>query len=272
MTTTTTTITTMADFTVHAPADAAPPTAAPPSVPAYRIRKATHADVPLLGDIERSAGQVFRAVGLDAVADDEPMPAEVLASYLDAGHLWVATTASGTSTGVDSGTTVKHAVDDTIVGFLACFPIIKHPTSSNATQHDAEKTPLAHLHIAELSVHAAHQKRGLGKRLMDAMTREVTPSPYVPIPSRSASESESASASNPTDQTQKARIRGFSLTTYRHLPFNAPFYRRLGFVEVAPTEIAGVVGQRGRELWEQEQAGIMMPERRCWMVRQLEEA
>ena len=39
------------------------------------IRPATTADAPALRAIERAAGEAFRAIGMDVVADDEPEPA-----------------------------------------------------------------------------------------------------------------------------------------------------------------------------------------------------
>ena len=32
-------------------------------------------------------------------------------------------------------------------------------------------------------------------------------------------------------------LRGLTLTTFRHVPFNAPLYRKLGFVEIEPAII-----------------------------------
>lgn len=214
----------------------------------YEIREATEADIPLLGEIERSAGEVFRQVGLAAVADDEPMPAEVLRGYANAGHVWVAVASGGAGA---------------VVGFLACFPIAQHDNSRQAEgrSEDAAPSVTGFLHIAELSVHAAHQKRGLGRRLLDAMLGEVAARPSV-------------LATGFTSDVRWKRgarvvVRGLSLTTYRHLAFNKPFYERMGFHEVAVGEIEGLIGRRGRELWEEEQAGILRPEMRCWMVRDL---
>ncbi len=182
---------------------------------AYTIRAAQPEDIPKLGAIERSAGQLFKTVGLDAVADDEPMPSEVLSSYLGAGNLWVTT------------------VGDEVVGFLAVFPL----TKTGATRSSDERF----LHIAELSVHASHQRKGIAKGLLnhlDGVARQSS-----------------------------RRIAGLSLTTYRDLAFNGPFYATSGFEEIEKNEIESVVGMRGRELWEEEQAKIVARERRCWMVK-----
>jgi GNAT superfamily N-acetyltransferase len=54
------------------------------------IRPASVEDGATLREIERSAGERFRDVGLPAVADDEPASVEVLARYAMDGRSWVA--------------------------------------------------------------------------------------------------------------------------------------------------------------------------------------
>jgi GNAT superfamily N-acetyltransferase len=59
-------------------------------VPTPTIRPAATADLPVLQDIETAAGQRYRDVGLDRVAQDDPFPIDVLQAYADAGRAWVA--------------------------------------------------------------------------------------------------------------------------------------------------------------------------------------
>jgi GNAT superfamily N-acetyltransferase len=54
------------------------------------MRRARPEDGVSLRDIERLAGERFRDVGLDDVADDEPPALEVLAAYADGARSWVA--------------------------------------------------------------------------------------------------------------------------------------------------------------------------------------
>ena len=54
------------------------------------IRPAAHADVEACRDVERAAGVAFRDVGLAEIAEHEPMPADDMRAYCDAGRAWVA--------------------------------------------------------------------------------------------------------------------------------------------------------------------------------------
>ena len=59
------------------------------------VRRAVAADGPILQHIERAAGEQFRTVGLDAIADDEPFTLAELDAYVAAGHSWVALDGAG---------------------------------------------------------------------------------------------------------------------------------------------------------------------------------
>ena len=54
------------------------------------IREARQEDLPGLREIERRAGELFREVGMDAVADDEPPTLTELLPYVRDGRAWVA--------------------------------------------------------------------------------------------------------------------------------------------------------------------------------------
>lgn len=54
------------------------------------MRPARPEDLPFLQDVERAAGEPFRALGTDAVADDGPPPLGVLEEYRAAGRARVA--------------------------------------------------------------------------------------------------------------------------------------------------------------------------------------
>jgi len=56
---------------------------------ATSLRDASFTDLSRLQEIERHAGEVFRAVGMNAVADDEPLGLELLQGYVKRGQAWV---------------------------------------------------------------------------------------------------------------------------------------------------------------------------------------
>ncbi|MFG3349860.1 GNAT family N-acetyltransferase [Streptomyces sp. NPDC048018] len=131
-----------------------------------RIRVATAAELPMLQDIERAAGEAFRPLGMEEIADDEPLSLEVLEGYRSAGRAWVA---------VDEGDrTVAYLLTDTVDGAA---------------------------HIEQVSVHPDAARRGVGRALIEHL----------------------ASA---------ARAQGLAaltLTTFAEVPWNAPYYTRIGF-------------------------------------------
>lgn len=65
-------------------------------------------------------------------------------------------------------------------------------------------------HLAELHVHPDHGRRGLGRRLVRAVCAWATASRYEAV----------------------------TLTTFRDLPWNGPFYARMGFEQVLPAELS----------------------------------
>lgn len=97
-----------------------------------RIRPVRAAELDVLRDIERAAGQCFRDVGMPEIADDEPFPVEVLAGYQRAGRAWV---------GVD-GT-------DRPIAYLLTDPVD------------------GNVHVEQVSVHPDHARRGVGRALLE---------------------------------------------------------------------------------------------------------
>ncbi|PBC70731.1 ribosomal protein S18 acetylase RimI-like enzyme [Streptomyces sp. TLI_235] len=101
-----------------------------------RIRAAILDDFPRLQEIERAAGELFRAVGMPEIAADEPFTAEELTVFLTAGLAWAA---------VDGG--------DVPVGYL----VAEHVDGN--------------LHVEQVSVHPAGARRGIGRALLDRAAR-----------------------------------------------------------------------------------------------------
>lgn len=66
------------------------------------------------------------------------------------------------------------------------------------------------IHLAEIDVLPEHGRRGIGTQLVEAVCRCAAANDY----------------------------RYVTLTTFRHVPWNMPFYARLGFEEIPFTELA----------------------------------
>ncbi|GJF33902.1 GCN5 family N-acetyltransferase [Kitasatospora sp. NE20-6] len=98
------------------------------------IRAARPADLPLLQDIERAAGEAFRAIGMPEIADDEPFTVAELSRYAQAGAAWVAAD--------DADTPVAYLLAETVDGCL---------------------------HVEQVSVHPSAARRGVGRALLDRL-------------------------------------------------------------------------------------------------------
>ena len=55
-----------------------------------KIRQAVEHDIARLREIERDAGEMFRTIGLNAIADDEPADPETLRQHVAGATAWVA--------------------------------------------------------------------------------------------------------------------------------------------------------------------------------------
>ncbi|MBE9375623.1 GNAT family N-acetyltransferase [Saccharopolyspora sp. HNM0983] len=138
------------------------------------IRAARAEELPRLQEIEVSAGAVFRDIGMPEIADDPPLSLDLLAAYQRSGRAWVAVGADD----VPAGYAVLDVVDDRI-------------------------------HVAQLSVHADHARRGVGSMLLDRLG----------------------------ELALAAGLPALSLITFRQVPWNAPYYQRLGFRELSTEEL-----------------------------------
>jgi GNAT superfamily N-acetyltransferase len=99
---------------------------------AFTVRPARADDGPAVREIELSAGQQFRDVGLPDVANAEPASVEELARHATAGQSWVAVDADGRPVGY----------------------VLAEVVDGNA-------------HVEQVSVEPAHQGMGIGRALID---------------------------------------------------------------------------------------------------------
>ena len=172
----------------------------------YQIRPARPGDAALLPDIERRAASLFIEVGLAFLAEGEPTPEAVFAEACEDRRLWIAEQTAGTE-------------GDTVVGFA----LAKRLEGS--------------FHLQGMDVVPEHGRRGLGRRLVEAVV-------------------------------DAGRERGhdrITLTTFRDIPWNAPFYARLDFEELALDDFTPEI----RALVAKELEAGLLPDLRCVMARPL---
>jgi len=124
-------------------------------------------DIARLQSIEDAAGEAFRALGMDTVADDDPPSEATLTEFIRTGRAWVYT-----QSGVVCGYLIAFDVDD-------CT------------------------HIEQVSVDPDYSGRGIGAALIEHLESVAR---------------------------ERHRV-ALTLTTYRDVPWNGPYYSRLGFVE-----------------------------------------
>lgn len=133
------------------------------------IRQATLGDVERLHAIETVAGEQFRQLGMDRIADDEEPTRETLGEFVGGGTAWV------------------FQVGETVCAYLVALIV-----------DDAA-------HVEQVSVDPAWAGRGIGAALIE----------YLAAWARASG------------------LSALTLTTYRDVPWNAPYYARLGFRTVA---------------------------------------
>jgi GNAT superfamily N-acetyltransferase len=157
------------------------------------IRTARLEDLPALQEIERAAGEAFREIGMEAVADEEPSSIDDLAAYQGDERAWVATDR-----------------DDRPVAYI----LVRHVDAG--------------AHIEQVSVHPDHARRAIGAMLI-----------------RTAEE-----------WARERHLGAVTLTTFRDVPWNAPYYERLGFSIVPDPELTDGLrdiredeGARGLDRW-----------------------
>ena len=132
------------------------------------IRPADPGDVAAFQAIEVDAGERFRPLGFDAIADDDPPAASELLDHIATGRAWAAT------------------VDGQVVGY------------ATASIVDGEG------HLDQVSVAVGAAGHGVGRRLIDHVLA----------------------------WSAQLGHHAVTLTTFRDVPFNGPYYARLGFVEI----------------------------------------
>ena len=140
------------------------------------LREARAEDLPKMRDIEVAAGEAFRTLGMEAVADDAPSSLETLATYQQDDRAWVATNSGDEA--------VAYILVDVVEQFA---------------------------HIEQVTVHPLFARQGLGRKLIDEAAHWAA----------------------------TRGLEGMTLTTFEEVPWNAPYYARLGFQPVPEHEWSG---------------------------------
>ncbi|MBO1331328.1 GNAT family N-acetyltransferase [Streptomyces sp. VRA16 Mangrove soil] len=139
------------------------------------IRSAVAAELPRLQAVETAAGELFRPLGMAAIADDEPPTTAELERYRAAGHAWVAADE-------ETGTVLAYLVGEPVDGAF---------------------------HIEQVTVHPDAARRTVGRALIA----------YA------------------ADRARDRGLTALTLTTFTEVPWNAPYYERLGFRRLAQDDL-----------------------------------
>ena len=133
------------------------------------IRPARGEDLETLRTVEREAGRAFAELGMDAVADDEPLPVDALFAFQRDGRAWVA---------VDE--------DDRPVAYLLAAVVDRGA------------------HVEQVSVRPDWAGHRLGAALIETAA----------------------------GWGRRQGLAALTLTTFGEVPWNRPYYERLGFAVV----------------------------------------
>ncbi|KAF1809955.1 acyl-CoA N-acyltransferase [Eremomyces bilateralis CBS 781.70] len=131
-------------------------------------------DVPHLIEIERSASELFRHIGMDSVAYDEP-PSEI--------HL------------------IKDSISNRILLASEDPSLESSPVAYLSMELDEDHKTV---YLAQVSVDYRYARKGIGERLIDHLEAYAHRKGYETI----------------------------VLTTFKDVPWNGPYYQRLGFYEL----------------------------------------
>ena len=199
---------------------------------AVRVRLATPQDALALPIIDRSAGTLFREVPTLAwLADGEVMPAERHLEWIAQGTVWVAVPDAPDEPDAPEGREASAGNDG-------------RAGREVSRMHDTAGAPVAfldaevfgdELHVWEISVHRDWQSRGIGRALL----------------------------TKAAEYCEGRALAAMTLTTFRDVPWNAPFYATLGF---APVPEADLNARLRQVLAHEAQIGLPAAQR-CAMRR-----
>lgn len=172
----------------------------------YQIRLARAEDLLYLPAIERAAGQLFAQTAYAFIADHDPTPLKLLEAQQRQGLVWVATGA-------------QQDTQQQPVGFALA------------------KIVGSEVYLQELSVHPAHGRQGIGRRLIEQLGQWAGANGYTTL----------------------------TLSTFRDIGWNAPYYARLGFRPLEQVELS----QSLQQIQQKEQEAGLPSADRVFMILRL---
>ncbi|OAL50359.1 acyl-CoA N-acyltransferase [Pyrenochaeta sp. DS3sAY3a] len=187
------------------------------------IRLAKTADLSALAQIEHSSDQLFRQYGKSQISDLPPTTPEEYQSSVDTGRVWIAIP-DGPRSNDESGVGVQNT-SPAPVAFISSIILKNQPPENN----DGENI-FKSVFINQVSVDTAYARQGIGKKLIQHVE-----------------------ATAAEDGAQ-----AIDLTTFADVPFNKPYYEKLGFGVLSPEELGR---PDARELWrilEQERSDELL--------------
>jgi GNAT superfamily N-acetyltransferase len=164
----------------------------------YTVRQARDDELELLAAIEHLAGELFRTTTHAYVMEAPALSIDLVRERHGAGGVWVAVTA-----------------DDEVVGFAVAGDLG------------------GEAYLEEIDVDPRHGRRGLGRRLIDAVVEWACTERYATL----------------------------VLSTFEDVAWNAPFYARVGFEPVPEAELTPAMVETRRA---EAKAGLLV-ERRVFM-------
>ncbi len=160
-----------------------------PVITTYTIRLAQATDLPHLPAIELAAAQLFRDTPHAFIADSSGMSLASFEEHFAHNRIWVAVHQD-------------EAGIEQVVGFAV------------ARKLDGE------IYLHEIDLHPDHGRRGLGRRLIDAVIAWA----------------------------RQEALPAVTLSTFRHIPWNEPYYTKLGFQPLLDADLGpGLLDVRAHE-------------------------
>ncbi|SCF27691.1 N-acetylglutamate synthase, GNAT family [Micromonospora viridifaciens] len=160
--------------------------------------------------IEVASGAPFREIGMVDVADMPPLPMDVLADRQRAGRLWVAVDDdnSGSAGGHNSASAPLGGAPDRMKAGLPPRRDLE-PSADQPVGFAVVDLVDGCAHVLQLSVDPAYARRGIGRGLLDHVAGWAA----------------------------GRGLPALTLTTFRSVPWNGPYYARCGFRELTGPEV-----------------------------------